>query len=56
MAYLINLSVSWTPDQLEYFIVKPTDLDNDLDDEWEMEEAGESIRNIFDVMNDEDVE
>ena len=43
-------------DQLEYFIIKPTHHDNDLDNEWEMEETGESIQNIFDVLNDEEVE
>ena len=25
--------------QLEYFIIKPTEHDNDLDDEWEMEDT-----------------
>ena len=40
----------------DHFIVKPTHHDNDLD-EWEMEETGESTRNIFDVLlNDEEVE
>ena len=53
MAYLINLSVSWT---LINFIIKPTDHDNELDDEWEMEVTGERTRNIFDVLNDEEVE
>ena len=43
------------PDPLEYRIIKPTDHINDLDDEWEMEDTSESIRNIFDVLNDEDV-
>ena len=44
------------PDQLEYFIIKPTDHDNDLDDEWEMEETGEITGNIFYLLNDEEVE
>ena len=35
------------PYQLEYFIIKSIDHDNDLDDEWEMEETGESTRNII---------
>ena len=43
-------------DQLEHFIIKPTHHDNDLDDEWEMEETAGSSRNIFDVLNDEEVE
>ena len=33
------------PDQLEYFIIKPTRHDNNLDDEWEMYETGESTGN-----------
>ena len=44
------------PDQLEYFIIQPTDHINDLDDEREMEETRESTRNIFDVLNDKEVE
>ena len=44
------------PEPLEYFIIEPTDHINDLDDDWEMEETGESTRNSFDVLNDEEVE
>ena len=44
------------PDQLEYFIIEPADHINDLDDEWEMGDTSESTRNIFDVLNDEEVE
>ena len=44
------------PDKLEYFIIKPTDYDNHLDNEWKMEETRESTQNIFDVLNDEEVE
>ena len=43
-------------DQLEHFIIKTTHHDNDLGDESEMEETGESTWNIFDVLNDEEVE
>ena len=44
------------PDQLEYFIIEPTDHINDLDDEWEIEETRESTRKCFDVLNDEEME
>ena len=46
-AYLINLIVL-DHDQLEHFIIKPTNHENDLGDESEMEETGESTRNIYD--------